>query len=78
MCNMFLKKKKIFRPAGGETDRSSRQSPGLDTQRVTRVIYTTYAVTRSNRTFDPVQARIACGSVVLVYLFHETRVIQCR
>ncbi len=43
-CNMFLKKKKIFRPAGGESDRSSRQSPGLDTHRVTRVIHRSYVV----------------------------------
>ena|GEM_PF-3368528 len=30
LCNMFLKKKKIFRPAGGESRRSSRQTPGLE------------------------------------------------
>jgi hypothetical protein len=42
LCNIFLKKKKIFRPAGGESGQLSRQTPGFGTDRVTPVIYTTY------------------------------------
>jgi hypothetical protein len=30
-----------------------------------------YAVGSSNRAFHPVHGRIACGSMVLLFLFHE-------
>ncbi|MFP4437980.1 MAG: hypothetical protein ACLFVO_12100, partial [Chloroflexaceae bacterium] len=30
-CNIFVKKHGIFRPAGGESGRLSRQMPGLET-----------------------------------------------
>jgi len=30
MCNMFVKKNVPFRPAGGESGRLSRQTPGCE------------------------------------------------
>ncbi len=43
--HMFRKKNVPFHPAGGESGQLSRQTPGFGTDRVTRVIYISYAVT---------------------------------
>jgi hypothetical protein len=64
LCKFFVKKDGFFRPVGGEI--SCRVN-----DRVSRVTNTTYAVGSSNRTFHPVNGRIACGSMVFVYLFQE-------
>jgi len=71
LCNMFLKKKRIFRPAGGESGRSSRQSPGLDTHRVTRVINTTYAVDDQTKHCTSCKPASPAAAWYFMDLFHQ-------
>jgi hypothetical protein len=48
-----------------------RQVPSASPYLITVLGYTSYAVGSSNHAFHPVNGRIACGSMVLFFLFHK-------
>jgi hypothetical protein len=45
--------------------------PAASPYLITVLGYTSYAVSSSNHAFHPVNGRIACGSMVLFFLFHK-------
>ncbi len=76
--HMFRKKNVMFHPAGGESGRLSRQTPGFGTDRVTPCYLQELRGGHANRAFHPMEAGCACGSMVLFDLFHKNFALRAK